>query len=174
MGAVIRAMKTEKMLEWCLKRGEIKKRKHRGLREIEPNLEEVKEHLKKADHNLNFMIKVHELDVDDWIFPVAFYSVYHSCLAVLYYFGYESQNQECTFTVVEHLIKQNKIKISLVELNQIRKLGEPEQDVKSLREEFQYGTKVKANKVLVESTVEFVESFVNKVKGLLLTLIGEI
>ncbi len=166
-----------KMLDWCLEKGKTQGRKHRGLRIIEPDRERAKEHIEKAVHNLNFTKEVTKLGkYDDWVFPTAFYAMYHACLAVLYYFGYESRNQECTFAAMEKLISEKKIDLDesyIASLKSIGKAMEPA-GIKDLREEFQYGTRVKAEKEIIKTTVELAERFVLKVKGNLMALLGEI
>lgn len=169
-------MSLDKKLEWCLRKGETEKRKHSGLRKIESSIEESKKHIEKAEHNLKFLDRVRDLkEFNDWIFPIAFYSIYHACLAVLVYFGYESRNQECTFTVLEKLIVDGKIGLSNDDVELIRKLGEgvEEETIKFLREEFQYGTGVEAEEDLVNDAFETTKDFVSKVKGLLYTMFGE-
>ena len=167
-----------KMMEWCLKKGEARERKHKGLRKTEPDVEQSKEYLKKAEHNLEFAGEVRKLGrFDDWVFPVAFYAMYHACLAVLSFFGYESRNQECTFTVLEHLASDGGIRLSQEDMNglrMVRKSAGEESDVKSLREDFQYGSKTKADKELVENTIKTAKDFVEKVRGLLYVKYGEI
>lgn len=170
--------KTEKLLEWCLEKGKSKKRKHKGLKIIKPDNIKAKEHIEKAVHNLNFMNEIFKLNkYDDWIFPAAFYAMYHACLAVLYYFGFESRNQECTLIVTEKLIREKKIDLDIKYINSIRSIGrslEETQSVKDLREEFQYGTKVEAEEEIVKNIKDIAEEFVLKVKGIILSLIGEV
>lgn len=166
-----------KMLEWCLEKGKVQGRKHRGLRAIEPDRKEAKEHIEKAVHNMQFMKEVTKLGrYDDWVFPTAFYAMYHACLAVLYYFGYESRNQECTFTAMEHLIREKKIDLDESYISSLKSIGKTMEPagIKDLREEFQYGTKVQAEKEIIKSTVELAETFVLKVRGSLMALLGEI
>lgn len=167
-----------KKLKWCLEKGKTGKRKHNGLRIIERDIENSKAYLKKAEHNLIFAKEVRTLKkFNDWIFPVCFYSMYHACLAILSFFGYESRNQECTFVVLDKLVKEKKLNLSMSDIESIRKMGESvgdESDMKTLREDFQYGTKVKAEKDLVDNAIKTADSFVGKVKGLLLTLFGEV
>lgn len=163
-------------IEWCLKKGKTQ-RKHRGLRLVEPNITKSREHLDKAEHNLRFLEEVQKLgSFDDWIFSIAFYSAYHACLALLRHFGYESRNQTCTFIVMQKFINEKKINISSEELEKIRKLEEyePKENMKTLREEFQYGTETKAKKELIELTVENTKNFVEKIKTILKSLWGEI
>jgi uncharacterized protein (UPF0332 family) len=165
-------------MEWCLKLGETGRRKHKGLRKIDPDIGQSKEYLKKAEHNIQFAEYVSKSGkFDDWIFPAAFYAMYHACLAILSYFGYESRNQECTFTALEYLNAEKKIDISNEDLDilrRVRKSAGEEADVKTLREDFQYGSKTKADKELVQNTINLAINFVKKVKGLLYVKYGEI
>lgn len=167
----------KKPFEWCLEKGRTETRKHRGIRIIEPDNEKAKEHIEKALHNLNFMKDVAKLGkYEDWIFPPAFYAMYHACLAVLYYFGYESRNQECTFIVMEKLIDEKKIGLDEGYINSLRNIGKSIKTtgIKDLREEFQYGTKVKAEQEIIDNTLDTAEKFVLKTKGILLSLMGEL
>lgn len=43
---------TERKFHWCLKKGKIGGRKHRGLRKIKPDIQEAEKHIQKALHNL--------------------------------------------------------------------------------------------------------------------------
>lgn len=170
-------MNLEKRLEWCLKKGAEKKRKHRGLRITEPDIKRSKRHLEKAEHNTKLLEKIKEMkDFNDWIFPVAFYSMYHACLAVLTFFGYESRNQECTFIVLEKLINEGKINLSMDDINVIKRIGidVDKGDMKTLREDFQYGTEVKAEEELVNNAVKSTKDFVSRAKSLLYVLFGEV
>lgn len=167
-----------KKMKWCLKMGKTGKRKHRGLRIIDKSIEDSKAYMKKAGHNLRFAKEVEKLkDFNDWIFPVCFYSMYHACLAILSFFGYESRNQECTFVVLEKLIKEKKLNLSMNDIESIRRMGESvgdENDMKSLREEFQYGTEVNAKKDLADNAIRRAKEFVEKARGILAVLFGEV
>ena len=54
---------SENKVRWCLKKAEkelAEKEEHRGLIQIEPNLEEAQKHIKKAQHNflaINYFAK---------------------------------------------------------------------------------------------------------------------
>ena len=90
-------------LDWCLS-------KEDRLNIIPPNNAKSKEHIEKARHNLlaaDYNVKG---GFNDWVVSQAYYAAYHGLLAILYKFGYESKNHECTISAVEHLIKTNKIR----------------------------------------------------------------
>src|SRR3989338_3832423 len=89
---------------WCLKHGE-KGEKHKGLRKIEPDLEESEKQIKKAESDLEAMQYLYEGKKTDWVASTGFYAMYHSLLAVLYKMGYESRNQECTINSIEFFMK---------------------------------------------------------------------
>ncbi|MBI2105453.1 HEPN domain-containing protein [Candidatus Woesearchaeota archaeon] len=99
----------------------------------------------------------------DWAVSASFYSIYHCLLAILAKYGYESRNQECTFAVVEHLIKNKKVDLDIQLLRKIASFEEnlEAEDILTLREEFQYGTEAAVDeakmKELQNSTREFIE-----------------
>ena len=79
-----------KQVDWCLNkaRKEIeeckrlgKRPKHRGLLKIKPNLEEAKEHIEKAEHNLQVTEYLKKGDFLDISISTIFYSMYHCFLA---------------------------------------------------------------------------------------------
>ena len=101
-------------VDWCLKKAEkeLKEgKKHRGLVKLEPDLDEAKKHLKKAEHNLSAIKYFDEGGFSDWSMSAAFYCIYQCFLAILLKFGYESQNQECTIALIKYLKEQDKIEI---------------------------------------------------------------
>ena len=101
----------------------------------------------------------------DWAVSQAYYAMYHSLLAVLYRWGYESRNHECTITAVEFLIKSKKINLDIRDIAFIRTTEQMKmQDAKSLREEFQYGTKTDINKEILDNLVGKAKEIVEKVE----------
>lgn len=148
----------ENRMAWCLSKGE-------RLRKIQPNIKLSKEHIEKAKHNLlaaDYNIKG---GFSDWAVSQAYYAMYHSLLAVLYRWGYESRNHECTITAVEFLIKSKKINLDIRDIAFIRTTEQMKmQDAKSLREEFQYGTKTDINKEILDNLVGKAKEIVEKVE----------
>lgn len=151
--------------EWCLEKGENEK-KHKGVRKIAPNSGEADGHIGKALHNLRVMESLHGQGFDDWCVSAAFYSMYHAALAVLYELGFESRNQECTFTVLEHLIEKKTIDMKKETVWIVRKAGETlgENDAKSLRETFQYGVETKVNPVIIGELMKNAREVVQKMR----------
>lgn len=162
---------SENKIKWCLKKAEKEGAKHRGLREIEPNLHRAEEHVKKAEHNLGAMEHLIRGRFDDWAIHAAFYAQYHCLMAILQKFGYESRNQECTFATVEYLIEQGKIDLAKEDLHKIfdadvhDKLADA--DIVDLRERFQYGTETFFQESKVNDLLKQTKNFIEKTKVIL-------
>jgi hypothetical protein len=155
--------KAAKELEECKKLG--KRPKHRGLLKSNPDIEEAKKHLAKAEHNLRGITRFKEIGFSDWSMSAGFYCAYHCFLAIGARFEYESANQTCTISLMRYLKENDKIKldekyIELLEYHENppkadfqdaekRKLSvhEEMEDVKEdsvidLREDYTYGVQI--------------------------------
>jgi len=135
--------KAKKEVEECKKLG--KRIKHRGLLKIEPNIEEAKRHIKKAEHDFNAISKFNEGGFSDWSITAGFYCIYHCFLAIATKFGYESKNQTCTISLIEHLREENKIIIDkkFIEMLKYHNINEiQESKIIEEREHYTYGTEV--------------------------------
>ena len=148
------------IFEWCLRQT---KGGGRGLKKVEPDLTLTNNHIKKALHNLRAVDYNIQGGFKDWAVSAAFYAMYHSLLAILAKFGYESKNQECTVAGVEHFIKEDMIKLDKRFINMFKRTSSMmPKDVKMLREEFQYGTETEVDKNLLDrlknNAKEFVEA----------------
>lgn len=101
-------------VDWCLKKAKeelSKGEKHRGLAQSQPNAQESRAHLDKADYNLQATIFLSESQFSEWAISTSFYSIYHCFLAIARKFGYESRNQECTIALIRYLKEQNRISL---------------------------------------------------------------
>jgi len=151
----------ENILNWCLKN---KKR----MKKIVPNIKLSGEHINKAKHNLraaDFNIKG---GFSDWAVSQLYYAMYHSLLAVLFMKGFESKNHECTINTIEYLIEKNEINLDKEDTAFIRTTEQmTKKDAKSLREEFQYGTKTKVNKKLLDELIKKSKEIVEKIEIIL-------
>lgn len=145
-------------LDWCLA-------KETMMRKIKPNEKLSQEHLDKAKHNLRAADYNIKGGFSDWGVSQFYYSMYHALLAVLYKFGYESKNHECTINAVEYLIEDGKINLDLRDIGFIRTAEKmTTKDVKSLREEFQYGTQTTVNEKLLNELFENAKKIVEKIE----------
>lgn len=148
-------------LRWCLENEKM-------MKKISPNSKLSREHIEKAKHNLraaDFNIKG---DFSDWAVSQLYYAMYHSLLAILFMKGFESKNHECTINAVEYLIEKNEINLNKEYIAFIRTTEQmTRKDAKSLREEFQYGTKTDVNKKLLDELVKKSKEIVEKVEIIL-------
>lgn len=163
--------KIENVFYWCLKQGE-KGDKHRGLKKITPNLKESKAHLKKVESNLETMQYLYDGGKTDWVASAAFYAMYHALLSLLYKLGHESRNQECTINTIKYFMKNGIINLEQEYIDMIRLAQEQEnkQDVKTLREEYQYGTETAMEDSLCIKIMDNARQFVDRIKEVLETL----
>ena len=145
-------------LEWCLS-------KEDRLRIIPINNLKSKEHIEKAKHNLLAADYNSKGGFNDWAISQAYYAMYHGLLAILYKFGYESKNHECTISAVEHIIKTKTTGLDIKDIAFIRTTEQMKtQDAKSLREEFQYGTKTDVNKDILNNLITRAKEIVEKIE----------
>jgi len=148
-------------LDWCLA-------KQDRLRSIPPNNAKAKEHIEKARHNLLAADYNIRGGFVDWAVSQCYYAMYHGLLAILYRYGYESKNHECTITAVEHLIEINKVNLDIGDIAFIRTTEQMKtQDAKSLREEFQYGTKTDINRAILDNLLKKSKEMVEKIELIL-------
>ena len=86
-------------------------------------------------------------------------------LAILYKSGYESKNHECTISAVEHLIITKRLELDIIDIAFIRTTEQMKmKDAKSLREEFQYGTKTDVNKEILNILIQRAKEIVEKIE----------
>jgi len=144
-------------LDWCFRKEK--------LRTITRNNKKTEEHLEKAKHNLKAADYNIRGGFSDWAVSQAYYAMYHGLLAVLYKFGLESVNHECTIIAVENLIEQKKIKLDVQDIAFIRTTEQmTSKDAKSLREEFQYGTKTEVNKKIMDELLNRSKEVIEKIE----------
>ncbi len=161
-------MQAEKQIEWCFKKAEKEGEKHKGLRKVKPNNIKVQEHLEKAKRNLKLIDRLIEIKYADWAVSAVFYSMYHCLLAVLWKHGYESKNQACTFAVMEKLIADGKIGITMDELQNIQESSNNhDETVVDMREYYQYGTDTEVEKEKLVHLKQQAKEFAAKMSMLL-------
>lgn len=148
-------------LNWCLE-------SEKQMKRIVPNSKLSKEHMKKSKHNLKAADFNIQGGFSDWAVSQLYYAMYHSLLAILFKKGFESKNHECTINAIEYFIEKKEISLDKENLAFIRTTEQMTQkDAKSLREEFQYGTKTKVNKILLDELIKKSKEIVEKVEIIL-------
>lgn len=160
----------ENKIRWCINKAKKEGDKHRGLKEVEPDMKKASKHIDKANHNLSAMLYLIKGNFPDWGVNSSFYAMYHCLLAILSKHGYESRNQECTFAAIESLINNKKIDLDIKWLKKIGSFEESRlegEEIIKLREEFQYGTESVIDETKVRQLVDDTKEFIDIVKVLL-------
>ncbi len=160
-------------VEWCLRKAqrELKESdRHRGLIKIKIDMDNVRNYIKKAEHNLNAAIDFYKSPYSDWSASALFYSIYHCFLSIAAKFGYESENQECTFALIYYLIEEGKIDFNKELLDQVASLdiekSKEEATIKE-REFYQYGTKLSMDQEVYEKLLELAKEIISKTKEII-------
>ena len=76
----------EKKIQWCLNKAKRELEEsdlHRGLVEVSPSKEIAKNHINKAQHNLEAALFFHDNGYSDWSASAFFYCLYHSFLGII-------------------------------------------------------------------------------------------
>jgi uncharacterized protein (UPF0332 family) len=149
------------------------------------DIDESKLHLRKSDHNLNFVnwvIEKHKDEIPeifgnenfyDWIINICYYAIYHSALALISKEGYKSKNHSATlcFLIYHHYHLQKALDKEDVELiadslnkEDIEIIGTS----KELREKACYDIHELFEQKLAQHIQEQTVNFVNKIKFLLI------
>ena len=160
---------TKNKIEWCLKKAEKelgKSKKHRGLVKVKPDLNKAREHINKSEHYLKATDYLKKGNFSDISASTIFYSMYHCLLAIALKYGYESRNQECTFSLIHYLIEEKKINFDVNLLNKIASLNikEGEKTSVEIREQYQYGTSLSIKDNLYRELFELAKNIILKTK----------
>lgn len=161
-------------VDWCLKKAgkELKEgHKHRGLVQIEPDNEKAREHIAKAQHNLQATLYLNSGGYSDWCSISLFYTIYHCFLAIIVKFWYESRNQECTFALIASLIADKKINISADDLNKMNSLNLAESSegttAVNIREKYQYSTRTSLENKEYKTLLDLAKKILDETKEII-------
>lgn len=144
--------------------------KNRLIKKQRREINEIKGHLEKAEHNLKFVKDNLEIGYLDWCVTGCYYAVYHSALALILNKEYSSKNHDATLCV---LIKEYYEEITKEDLKLINKFYLDYQDLlfyvysKQKRQDSTYSSNYKFDKKDIEKLrIKSIE-FVNKVKEII-------
>ncbi len=131
-------------VDWCLEKAKKElqlSKKHRGLVKQEPDMEEARNHIIKAEHDVSAITYFDKGGFSDWSMSAAFYSIYHCFLAIAAKFGYESRNQECTIVLIKSLKENKQIELDNTFIEALENYDEQDiQNIIEKREFYTYGT----------------------------------
>lgn len=159
-------------VDWCLKKAEREQKegkKHRGLIKAEPNEEEAKKHIKKAEHNLSAVDYFNTGGFSDWSISAVFYCIYQCFLAIASKFGYESRNQECTIALIKYLKEQKKIEIENRFIEAVESYDEQERHETTViekREFYTYGTTIEARKEEIQESIQLCKDCLDQTRAI--------
>tara|TARA_Y100000310_G_C20691075_1_gene822245 strand:+ start:4055 stop:4546 length:492 start_codon:yes stop_codon:yes gene_type:complete len=155
--------KVKKHVDWCLRKAKKEMdegKDHKGLVKISPDKDLALDHIEKAEHNLKAFI--HNLhDFSDVSETLGFYAAYHCCLSIIAKYGYESKNQECTFSIIKLLIENEEIDNNL--LDYITRL---ENQVRTDREGSQYSPVLEVSTNKTQDLLELCQEMLNITRGI--------
>jgi uncharacterized protein (UPF0332 family) len=156
---------------WCIKKAEkelAEGKKHRGLVKGNPNLAKAENHVIKADHNLKVTLYLKDGGYSDWCSSTLFYVMYHCFLAILAKHGYETRNQECTFSLIRSFIEDGVVTYTTDELEAINVLDQTDAQesdtVVDIREHYQYSTKLTLKDETYQELLEITKNILHKTK----------
>jgi len=140
------------------------------LKKQKEDLEEMKGHLLKADHNLRFVSENISLGFYDWAITGCYYACYHASLALIITKGFSSKNHLATlYILIKEFYKKGLDSEDIQTLSNLLDY----QDVlfyvesKNKREDATYSTKMKFDKSEAEQLRVKAALFVSKIKMML-------
>ena len=164
-------------LDWCLNKAKKeleeckrlnKRPKHRGLVNLKPDFQQAQDHLKKAEENLEFANSIDSNKYGYKIIESLFYCMYQCFLSIAYKFGYDSGNQTCTISLIEHLNEQGKIELNPKFIEMMKYKDEQrEQEYPSIidmREDYTYSSKISVEKEKIEELILVSQELIERTK----------
>lgn len=145
--------------------------KKRIIQRVPLDKVEILGHIKKAEHNLNFVKDNLNLGYGDWCVTGCYYAVYHAALSLILAKGIYSKNHDATLCLLikeyfnkgvdkEDIFLINRFFIDYLDLVVYVQ-------AKNRREDATYSTRYKFDKKSVEDLRIKAILFVNKCKGIL-------
>jgi len=162
-------------VDWCLKKAQNELRegaKHRGLLEIDIDLDSARKHIEKAEHDLKAITYFEKGGFSDWSMSAVFYCIYQCFLAIALKFGYESRNQECTIALIKYLKEQGKIDLEdkfIQALEGYNAQERHETNIIEKREFYTYGATISSNnREEIENSILLCKDCVAQTKNIVL------
>ena len=132
--------------------------------------EEVKGHIKKAEHNIKFVDATSKTSFLDWVLVGCYYTLYHAALSLILKKGFASKNHDATLCL---LIKEYYKQISEDEFELMNFAFLCKEDLffyaesKNKREEASYSTKTLFEKQDTSKIIINTRLFLSKAKEIL-------
>ena len=135
------------------------------------DINEIKGHIEKSEHNLEFIKDNLKMGYLDWCITGCYYAIYHSALALIVAKGYISKNHDATLCILTKEYYRQGISEEDIELINKFFLDYPDLlfyvQSKNKREEATYSTKYMFDKKRTDELRLKAIVFINKVKEMI-------
>ena len=141
------------------------------IQKVPLDLEEIKGHISKSEHNLKFVLDNMKLEYYDWCITGCYYAIYQIALALIKAKEVHSKNHEATLCLLARDYYQEGITKEDIELINVFFLDYQDLLIyvhtKDRREEASYSSKYNFNKDKVDELRLKTIDFINKARGIL-------
>ena len=141
------------------------------IQKIPLDLEEIKGHISKSEHNLKFVLDNMKLEYYDWCITGCYYAIYQIALALIRAKEVYSKNHDATLCLLARDYYQEGITKEDIELINVFFLDYQDLLIyvhtKDKREEASYSSKYNFDKEKVEELRLKTIDFINKARGIL-------
>ncbi|PIN79895.1 DNA-binding protein [Candidatus Woesearchaeota archaeon CG10_big_fil_rev_8_21_14_0_10_34_8] len=162
---LLKLLKNKELVDNKIKEFELK-----NIIERKQSLDEIKGHMQKAQHNLEFVKDTSSKKYADWAITGCYYACYHAALSLILTKGYFSKNHQATLLIlIKEFYEKELTKEEIETISQLLNY----QDVlfyvesKNKREDATYSTKIKFTPKEVEDLRIKAILFVSKVKSII-------
>ena len=141
------------------------------IQKVPLDLEEIKGHISKSEHNLKFVLDNMKLEYYDWCITGCYYAIYQIALALIRVKEVYSKNHDATLCLLARDYYQAGITKEDIELINVFFLDYQDLLIyvhtKDRREEASYSSKYNFDKEKVEELRLKTIDFINKARGIL-------
>jgi len=141
------------------------------IQKVSFDLEEIKGHISKSEHNLKFVLDNMKLGYYDWCITGCYYAIYQIALALIRAKEVYSKNHDATLCLLARDYYQDGITKEDIELINVFFLDYQDLLIyvhtKDRREEASYSSKYNFDKEKVEELRLKTIDFINKARGIL-------
>src|SRR3989344_3917827 len=147
------------------------------IQKVPFDLEEIKGHISKSEHNLKFILDNMKLGYYDWCITGCYYAIYQIALALIRAKEVYSKNHDATLCLLARDYYQEGITKEDIELINIFFLDYQDLLIyvhtKDKREEASYSSKYNFDKTHVEELRLKTIEFINKARGILDNILSQ-
>ena len=147
------------------------------IQKVPLDLEEIKGHISKSEHNLKFVLDNMKLEYHDWCITGCYYAIYQIALALIRAKEVYSKNHDATLCLLTRDYYKEGITKEDIELINVFFLDYQDLLIyvhtKDKREEASYSSKYNFDKNKVEELRLKTIDFINKARGILDSILNQ-